>query len=95
VTGLPSVGRRSGQAASAGAALLAARAVGGAGAAGPAGDDLEHLDPVAHRTEPDPEDVRAYRILRARSDRLVTTMLGLPGPSGPEGGPEAEAVECG
>jgi len=88
VTGLPSVGRRSGQAASAGAALLAARAIGGAGL------DLDHLDPVAHRTEPDPDDVRCYRILRARSDRLATTMLGLPGSGMADGGPEAEAAAC-
>jgi xylulokinase len=91
VTGLPSVGRRSGQAASAGAAILAARAVGGAGAAGL---DLDHLDPVVHRTETDPDDVRCYRILRARSDRLATTMLALHRSSGADGGPEAEAAAC-
>jgi len=99
VTGLPSVRRRSGQAASAGAAILAARAVGSAWAAGAAGQeavgvDLDHLDPVAHRSEPDPEDVRCYRTLRARSDRLATTMLGLHGSTGTEGGTEA-AFPCG
>lgn len=96
VTGLPSVRRRSGQAASAGAAILAARAVGADGAAGleAAGVDLDHLDPVTHRTEPDPEDVSCYRILRARSDRLATTMLGLHGSSGTGSGTEA-AFPCG
>ena len=89
VTGLPSVGRRSGQAASAGAAILAARAV-----ASPA-VDLDRLDPVARRTEPDPEDVRCYRALRARSDRLATTMLGLHGSRGTEGGTDGEAFPCG
>jgi xylulokinase len=89
VTGLPSVGRRSGQAASAGAAILAARAVGGADL------DLDHLDPVVHRTEPDPDDVQRYRILRSRSDRLATTMLGLHGSDMAAGGTEAEAPACG
>ncbi len=92
VTGLPSVGRRSGQAASAGAAILAARAV---GAVGSLGVDLDHLDPVAHRTEPDPGDVRRYRILRAGSDRLATTVLGLHRSSGTEGGTGTEACPCG
>ena len=73
-------------------ASKAARAV---GAVGSLGVDLDHLDPVAHRTEPDPGDVRRYRILRAGSDRLATTMLGLHGSSGTEGGTGAEACPCG
>jgi len=92
VTGLPSVGRRSGQAASAGAAMLAARAV---GAFGPAGVDLDRLDPVARRAQPDPEDVARYRTLRVGSDRLAATMLGLHGSDGTEGGTGEESIPCG
>ena len=76
VTGLPAHSRRSGQAASAGAALLAARAVGSRptstgwtrGAPAPAG----------------PRVVPAYRSLRPRSDRAVAALLPLGRPSGPE-----------
>jgi len=73
VTGLPASSRRSGQAASAGAALLAARAVG-------IGCDLDGLDPAdpgAGRPHPDPAAVRDYRSLRGRSDRMVAAALGL------------------
>ncbi len=77
VTGLPAHSRRSGQAASAGAALLAARAVG-------IETDLDRLDPVVRRHRPDPEVVPAYRSLRPRSDRAVAALLPLGRPSGPE-----------
>ena len=73
ITGLPASARRSGQAASAGAALLAARAVG-------IPCDLDRLDPVAPgRVEraPDPDLAQTYRALRARSDRAVAAVLGL------------------
>jgi xylulokinase len=73
VTGLPASARRSGQAASAGAALLAARAVG-------VECDLDRLDPVdpnlAGRLAGAPV-IEAYRALRSRSDRVVAAALGL------------------
>jgi sugar (pentulose or hexulose) kinase len=69
-TGLPVARRRSGQAASAGAAVLAARAVG-------MGRPLDLVDPPGVRTEPEPGAVAAYRSLRERSDRLSTAVLGL------------------
>lgn len=77
VTGLPAHSRRSGQAASAGAALLAARAVG-------IEVGLDRLDPVGRRHRPDPEAVRAYRALRERSDRTVAALLPLGQPLGRE-----------
>jgi xylulokinase len=73
ITGMPASTRRSGQAASAGAALLAARAVG-------TECDLDRLDPVdpgGGVPRPDPATVAAYRELRARSDRVVAAALRL------------------
>lgn len=72
VTGLPALQRRSGEAAMAGAALVASAAVG-------AGYELEYLDPVEVRTTPVPEIVRRYRDVRAASDRIAATMVGLRG----------------
>ena len=85
VLGLPARARRSGQAASAGAALLAARAVG-------LGCDLDRLDPVDRRVEPPPGTVQTYRGLRERSDRVVRGP-----PSGPHGptGPGQTRAPCG
>jgi sugar (pentulose or hexulose) kinase len=73
ITGLPASARRSGQAASAGAALLAARAVGIECDL----DRLDPLDPEGGAIPPDEDAVGAYRALRARSDRVVTAALGL------------------
>ena len=77
ITGLPTVGRRSGQAASAGAALLAARAVGLPLA-------LDAMDPVDRQAVPDADTVRAYRGRRDGADRTASAILGLAGP--PPGG---------
>ena len=73
VLGLPARTRRSGQAASTGAAVLAARAVGMV-------CDLDRLDPVDRRLDPPPGTVRTYRDLRERSDRLVAASLAPDGP---------------
>jgi sugar (pentulose or hexulose) kinase len=79
VTGLPARRRRSGQAASAGTAVVAARAV---------GLDLEvdGFDPVVGDHEPDPAAVARYAELRARSDRLAAdAMAWADRPDGPDG----------
>lgn len=73
VLGLPARTRRSGQAASTGAAVLAAGAVGMV-------CDLDRLDPVDRRLDPPPGTVRTYRDLRERSDRLVAASLAPDGP---------------
>ncbi|MGD0311480.1 MAG: FGGY family carbohydrate kinase [Acidimicrobiales bacterium] len=70
IAGVPVDRRRSGQAASAGAAVLAARA---AGMECP----LDVVDPIGVRTEPEPEAVAAYRSLRGGSDRAAAAVLGL------------------
>ncbi len=72
VTGLAAARRRSGQAASAGAALLAGRAAG-------LGWQLDLLDPVVARAEPDPVASASYRRLRERADRLAGAALDLDG----------------
>jgi xylulokinase len=68
-TGLPVRHRRSGQAASAGAALLAARAVGETW-------DLGTLDPVAGTVVPGPGDVDRYAELRPHADAVASSLLG-------------------
>lgn len=75
VTGLPATRRRSGEAASAGAAMLAARALG-------MELPLDRLDPVVAEVEPDPAAVERYRELRVTADRVaaVALDLGLPPP---------------
>lgn len=70
ITGLPVTRRRSGQAASAGAAVLAARAVG-------MERNLDLVDPPGARTDPEPGAMAAYRSLRESSDRISTAVLGL------------------
>jgi xylulokinase len=69
VTGLPALRRRSGEAAMAGAALLASAALA-------AGFDLEQLDPVAMETTPPGEVVERYAQLRREADRLAAAVLG-------------------
>jgi sugar (pentulose or hexulose) kinase len=68
VTGLPARTRQSGEAASAGAALLGAAAVGRP-------RTLDELDPPAREIEPDPEAARRYRELRPRVDRAAAAVL--------------------
>jgi xylulokinase len=78
ITGLPGTRRRSGQAASAGAALLAATAVG-------ADFTLEEMDPVDDRIEPDPAAVSHYVGLRPHAERVASAMIELTPPSDPAG----------
>jgi sugar (pentulose or hexulose) kinase len=70
ITGRTVEVRRSGQAASAGAALLAARAVGRR-------LRLADLDPVVARTIPDAGTVAAYRALRPRVDAVAAALVAL------------------
>jgi len=72
VTGLPAVRRRSGEAAMAGAALLASGALG-------AGFRLDRLDPIEAETTPHPEMVIRYAELRPGADRTAAAALGLTG----------------
>ena len=74
-TGLPARIRRSGEAASAGVALLTAGAVGERW-------DLEDLDPVVGEVGPDPAAVRVYADLRPGADRVAHALVGVgtPGP---------------
>ena len=68
ITGLPVRRRRSGQAASAGAALVAARAVG-------IDYDLARFDPVIEQVEPDPATAGVYEGLRGQADRVATALV--------------------
>jgi xylulokinase len=70
VTGLPAVRRRSGQAASAGAALLTSGVVG-------AGYELDELDPVVETVVPDPSVTDLYEERRARADGAARAVVGL------------------
>ena len=71
VTGLPGVRRRSGQAASAGAALLTAAAIG-------AGYELDRMDPVTDTLVPDPATVARYADWRAAADAAAGAVVELP-----------------
>ena len=68
VLGVPATRRRSGEAASAGAALLAGRALG-------LGLTLDELDPVAAEIRPDPDAVRVYRSMRPMVDHVAEAVL--------------------
>jgi xylulokinase len=70
VTGLPATRRRSGEAASAGAAILGARAIG-------AEVNLDRLDPVEAEIQPDPGAVSAYRAYRPAVDAAADAVLAL------------------
>ena len=70
VTGLPGVRRRSGLAASAGAALLVARAIG-------ADYDLERIDPVVETVVPDDGAVARYHQLGERADAVAGAVVAL------------------
>jgi xylulokinase len=82
ITGLSVTRRRSGQAASAGAALVAARAVG-------IDYDLARVDPVVEQVEPDMATVGIYEGLRGQADRVATALidLGLPAADAGRGAP--------
>ncbi len=73
VTGLPVRHRRSGQAASAGAALLAAAAVG-------IEWGLDDLDPADRRVDPDPAAVDRYAALCAGAERAAAAVIELDRP---------------
>ena len=73
VTGLPARRRRSGEAASAGAAMLAAQALGSP-------LDLDRLDPIAEETVPDESMVDRYRALRPRADAAADAVIEIPEP---------------
>jgi sugar (pentulose or hexulose) kinase len=68
VLGMSATRHRSGEAASAGAALLAGKALG-------MGLTLDRLDPVAAVIEPDPNSVEVYRSLRRRMDHVAYSVL--------------------
>ena len=79
VTGLEARRRRSGEAAMAGAALLAARAMDLAWT-------LDRLDPVSCRVEPAPDLVRRYGELRPLADRAAAAVIGVAGDGTGSGG---------
>jgi xylulokinase len=68
VLGVPATRHRSGEAASAGAALVAGRALG-------MGLHLDQLDPVDAVIEPDPQAVEVYRRQRAQVDHVANAVL--------------------
>jgi xylulokinase len=68
ILGVPATRHRSGEAASAGAALLAGRALG-------MGLTLEQLDPVAAIIEPDPAAVDLYRRMRPQVEHVAVAVL--------------------
>jgi xylulokinase len=70
ITGLPARRRRSGEAASAGAAIVAARATG-------IGFDLERVDPIDAETAPDPSTVACYAATRPSVDAAAAAVIGL------------------
>jgi xylulokinase len=73
ITGRPVGRRRSGQAASAGAALLAASAIGSR-------FDLESMDPVCERIDPEASVVATYAALGEEADRVASRLLDLDAP---------------
>jgi len=68
ILGVPATRHRSGEAASAGAALLAGRALG-------LDLTLEQLDPVVALIEPDPAAVEVYRSLRPQVEHVAIAVL--------------------
>ena len=70
ITGLGAVARRSGQAASAGAALLAAVAIG-------LDYELDLIDPVVTRSRPVPAAVHRYAELAEQSEQVAAAVVGL------------------
>ena len=69
VSGLPARSRRSGEAASAGAALVAAGALG-------LPFDIDQMDPVAATTEVDASLAQHYRSAREQADAVASAVLG-------------------
>ncbi len=75
IAGVAATHRRSGQAASAGAARLAAGAIG-------LDWDLDMVDPVEGRTDPDPDRTGRYGTLRSRADSVAEALVGLDAAAG-------------
>jgi sugar (pentulose or hexulose) kinase len=71
VTGVPAEHRRSGEAASAGAALVTAGSLGQV-------VDLETMDPLLPPVEPSRADVETYGALRPGIERLAAELVELP-----------------
>jgi xylulokinase len=76
ITGRWAAARRSGQAASAGAALLAAAALG-------LDYQLDRIDPVATRSDPDPAAVQRYARLAEQAEQVAAAVVGLAASGGP------------
>jgi sugar (pentulose or hexulose) kinase len=72
ILGIPAVRHRSGEAASAGAALLAGRALG-------MELTLDQLDPVEAVITPDPSTVELYRRMRPQVELVATSVLSATG----------------
>jgi len=86
VTGLPATRRRSGEAASAGAALLVGRAL----------DrrlDLDALDPVVDETAPDRGATARYAGLRRRADQAAAAVIALSPAPGPDDSPPGAGAD--
>lgn len=79
VTGIPAVGRRSGLAAAAGAALIGSGAVG-------MELDLDVMDPAGPEFIADPGSIQIYEQLRAGADRAAAAILELGGGTAGRGG---------
>ncbi len=77
VTGVPARQRRSGQAASAGAALLVAHAIGADDAGHSDLDRLDRLDPVDAEITPDASMAARYRAMRRGVDAAAAAVVGL------------------
>jgi xylulokinase len=88
ITGLPATGRRSGQAASAGAAQLAAAAVG-------MDVDPELIDPVELRVGPEAHTARRYVELRDHAERVAVAVVDLAGAPPSRPSDRCEDPPCG
>jgi len=73
VTGLPARRRRSGEAASSGAAMLVAHAIG-------AEIDFDRVDPIDEEISPDPSMTACYSTLRPLVDAAAAAIIDLGGP---------------
>ncbi|HXW33349.1 MAG TPA: FGGY family carbohydrate kinase [Acidimicrobiales bacterium] len=70
VSGLRAVVRRSGEAASAGAAIVGSSALG-------SGFELDRIDPIVERVTPSRDSVKRYEELRPAIDRTASTLVDL------------------
>jgi sugar (pentulose or hexulose) kinase len=77
-TGIPAVGRRSGLAAAAGAALIGASAIG-------LDFDLDTIDPAMPQVVASTEMLERYKVLRRLNDKAVQAALSLAAASNDSG----------